>query len=185
MANQGPDDPDRVKWLHEMAREDAHREHDRTDRFLDQLNESAIKGADSALRACLLINGGAAVSVLAFIGGLASRDVIGVSQLKPIADSLVPFALGVVAAVVGMGLSYLVHYLGWEHRASQTRIWEHPWLIPGKNTQRIFYLRNTVHGLAAVVGVASAVFFVCGVFAVRNSVENIRSAAYTQVPSAS
>jgi hypothetical protein len=39
-----------------------------------------------------------------------------------------------------------------------------------------------LHALAALVGVASVVFFVCGILAVRNSVEHIPPAAHTQAP---
>ena len=52
---------------------------------------------------------------------LASKDAvaIGSSGFKPVADSLVPFASGVVAAVVGMALSYLAHLLTvWEARSA-------------------------------------------------------------------
>jgi hypothetical protein len=95
MTDQNPIEPDRAKWLHEMMRDDAHREHDRANSFFEQMNDSSIKSSQIVFRACLLINGGAAVSVLAFIGGLASKELVGVSQFKPAADSLVPFAFGV------------------------------------------------------------------------------------------
>ena len=39
--------------------------------FFKQVNEAAIKTGENTFRACLLINGGAEISVLAFIGGLA------------------------------------------------------------------------------------------------------------------
>jgi hypothetical protein len=108
MTDQKSDEPD---WRSVVVRDEARRAHDRADSFFEQVNEAAIKNGESAFRACLLINGGAAVSVLAFIGSLASKDVIGVSQLASVADSLILFALGVVAAVVGMALSYVVNYL--------------------------------------------------------------------------
>ena len=96
MTDQNPSEPD---WRSGVVRDEARRAHDRADSFFEQVNEAVIKNGESAFRACLLINGGAAVSVLAFIGRLASKDVIGVSQLASVADSLILFALGVVAAV--------------------------------------------------------------------------------------
>jgi hypothetical protein len=93
VTDQKPDEPD---WRYRMAREDAQRQHDRIDSFFDKLNDATLKSSDAALRACLLVNGGVAVSVLAFIGGLLSKGLIeDPRQLKPIADSLVPFAWGV------------------------------------------------------------------------------------------
>jgi hypothetical protein len=180
MVNQSSNEPD---WRHEMAREDAHRAHDQLNDFFKQQNESAIKSSETTLRACLLINGGAAVSVLAFIGGLVSKELIGVAQLKPVADSLVLFACGVVAAVCGMGLSYLVHYLTLAQQYSQTTLWESPWQNPGKHTKLFSILRNLLHALAALAAVASVVFFLFGIFAVRDAVEHIPPpATHAKVP---
>jgi hypothetical protein len=92
------------KWAHELKREDAQRAWDRLDAQFDKINEAAIKAADAALRAGLLINGGAAVSVLAFIGSLATKELIAVPQLSRVAGSLEIFAFGVAAAVSGLGL---------------------------------------------------------------------------------
>ena len=181
MIDQKPDEPD---WRYVTARDEARRAHDRADGFFEQVNEAAIKNGESAFRACLLINGGAAVSVLAFIGSLASKDVIGVSQLAAVANSLILFALGVVAAVVGMALSYFVNYLTAEQARSFAHIWEHPWVVPGKNTGFLGRLKAVLHVITVLVGVASVVFFVCGIFAVRNSVEHIQPAAHTQAPGA-
>jgi hypothetical protein len=181
MTDQKPDEPD---WRYVAAREEARRAHDRADGFFKQVNEAAIKNGESAFRACLLINGGAAVSVLAFIGSLASKDVIGVSQLASVANSLILFALGVVAAVVGMALSYVVNYLTAEGAGSSKRIWEYPWVVPGERTVWLARLKPGLHWLTLLVGVASVVFFVCGIFAVRNSVKHILPATHTQAPSA-
>jgi hypothetical protein len=177
MTDQKLDEPD---WRFVMAREEARRTHDRADGFFKQVNEAAIKTGEGTFRACLLINGGAAVSALAFIGSLASKDVIGVSQLAAVADSLIVFAAGAVAAVAGMALSYLVNYLTAEQAGSLAHIWEHPWIVPGKHTGFLGWLKAGLHVLTVLVGVASVVFFVCGISAVRNSVEHIPPATHTQ-----
>jgi hypothetical protein len=180
MTDQKTDEPN---WRHVMAREDAHRAHDRIDSFSDKLNDATLRSSEVALRACLLINGGAAVSVLAFIGGLLSKGLIeDPRQLKPVADSLVPFAWGVGLAVLGMGFSYAVNLLTALYTNSRTKTWAHPWSEPGKKTKRIGIARNSFHALAALAGVASVVFFVCGIFAVRKSVEHIQPAALSASP---
>jgi hypothetical protein len=182
MTDQQPDEPN---WRFVMAREDALREFNRTDSFFDKLNDATLKSSESALRACLLINGGAAVSVLAFIGGLLSKGLIeDPQQLKPVADSLVPFAWGVSLAVLGMGLSYAVNFLTGQYMNSKTKTWAHPWSEPGEKTWIWGVLRDLTHVVAALAGVASVVVFVSGIFAVRNSVEHIPPASHTQAPSA-
>jgi hypothetical protein len=182
MTDQKPNEPD---WRYVAARDEARRAHDREDGFFEQVNEAAIKNGESAFRACLLINGGAAISVLAFIGSLASKDVIGVPQLAAVANSLILFAFGVIAAVAGMALSYFVNYFTAEWARSFAHIWEHPWVVPGKNTGFLGWLKAVLHVITVLVGVASVVFFVCGIFAVRNSVKHLPPPANsTQAPSA-
>ena len=123
------------------------------------MNELNIKSSEITLRTCFLINGGAAVSVLAFIGGLELKGLIGAPQLSLIADSLIMFAFGVVAAVAGMGLSYVVHYLTGLHVASMEKVWEHPWVKPGKRTRLFGILKaSEMHAFAVFVAISSVVF---------------------------
>lgn len=64
------------------------------------------------LRMAMLINGGAAISVLAFIGGLASRDKVPRQAITQTAPTIVWFASG-VAATLSMGLAYFTNlYVG-------------------------------------------------------------------------
>jgi hypothetical protein len=190
MTDQIPPGPD---WRQVMARDDAHRAHDKLDAFVERLDTAAIKSSEKALGACLVINGGAAIAVLSFIGGLASKDTIAIggSDFKPVADSLVPFAFGVVAAVAGMALAYSAHFLTVLQARSHTKTTEVSkttgkiiWVKPGEKTWIWSVCRYSTHALAGLAGVASVVFFACGIFAVRNSVEHIKPAPPTQAPSA-
>ena len=70
-----------------------------------KLLEGTIGMAASALKAALVINGGAAVAVLAFLGTLSHDANYGAFPL-----CLLLFALGVLFASVGSGLAYLVQY---------------------------------------------------------------------------
>jgi hypothetical protein len=74
MTDAAPPPFEYQKWAHEMKREDAQRAFDLFSSRFDWINKAAVKASDAALRAALLINGGAAVSVLAFIGSLAQRS---------------------------------------------------------------------------------------------------------------
>jgi hypothetical protein len=190
MTDQKPDEPN---WRYVMAREDAHRAYDKHAAFVERLDTAAIKSSEVALGACLVINGGAAIAVLSFIGGLASKDTItiGGSDFKPVADSLEPFAFGVVAAVAGMALAYLAHLMTVVHAESHTRVMEASktsgriiWLKPGPRTRIWHVLRIISHVLAFLAGAASVVFFVCGILAVRAAVEHIGPAVHTQAPGA-
>ena len=164
---------DQQKWLLEIKRQDAQHAFERWDSLFDGLNDAAIKIADSALRAAMLINGGAAVSVLAFIGGIAAKDLITVSQLSQVASSLVLFALGVAAAVVGMGLSYVTHFLGAGRIGSLKRQPEYPFVVEGPKTKRYERMIFATHLLAFVAGLASIGFFVAGIYSMRDAIAHL------------
>jgi hypothetical protein len=66
--------------------------------------KAVISAGQSAIKASLLLNGGAAVALLTFISHLATIKPEKVSQFAP---SIVPFAFGALAIVVTAGLTYL------------------------------------------------------------------------------
>jgi hypothetical protein len=67
------------KWVCEQVRAEARRAHDRFAELHLALSESAINSSELTLRTAVLINGGAAISVLAFTSGLAAQGRIGIS----------------------------------------------------------------------------------------------------------
>jgi hypothetical protein len=97
--------------LHRENMEQARRAHDSLDEFSLSTNDSTIKSADAVLRNCLLINGGAAVAILAFVGAVISKGAESHKIIGDIAGGLTYFAWGVIASVVALGLSYIVHFL--------------------------------------------------------------------------
>jgi hypothetical protein len=91
--------------------DDAKKVHDRYHDAWIKANEAAVTTGTLALRTLVLINGGAAITVLTFIG-----NVIKVGQLKTgaslvgISNALVTFALGVALATLAIGIGYVVNY---------------------------------------------------------------------------
>jgi hypothetical protein len=165
---------DNQKWLHEMMQRDAHREHDKLADYQQAINEAAMKGADAALRAVLLINGGAAVSVLAFIGGLAAQSRIKLEQLNMVANSLGWFAAGVATAVAGMGLAYLTNYIASMVEKSLEKSWQPPYARPGTRTPRLRRCKVAVHIVTVVIGLTSLALFVYGVLDVKDAISHLR-----------
>jgi hypothetical protein len=151
------------------------RAHDRLDAFLAAINDSTVKSADAVLRNCLLINGGAAVAILAFMGALSSKNSGSGKIIEDIADGLTYFAWGVIAAVAALGLSYIVHFATYKHAASQNKVWENPYLTPGKSTPYWAGLKIGLHVVAVVLAVVSGVLFVIGLFAVKHAVTSFPS----------
>jgi hypothetical protein len=168
--------------LDELAQRDAHHTQGHVNEFHRSLNEAAIKWAETALRSALLINGGAAVSVLAFIGVLAAQSRIKFDQLHAVAHSLVLFAFGVVAAVVAMVLASLTNFFAAEIEGSFVRLAQPPFIVPGKRTRGFVYLKMIIHVAALLVGIFSIAFFLWGVFDVKNAITHLRDAMPPQNP---
>src|ERR1700688_2917097 len=98
------------KWLHGLKREDAKRAHDANRDFHSDVNKEAVGTANLTLRTLVLINGGAAIAVLTFLGGVAAKDKVDFAQVGLVAGTIKWFAFGVALAVFGMALSYLTHF---------------------------------------------------------------------------
>jgi hypothetical protein len=76
-----------------------------------ELFRSVITAGSSALRSATLINGGAAVALLAFLGSPNAKN-----QQAAFALSLAIFAFGVFAASAAEGLRYLTQKMGSDAR---------------------------------------------------------------------
>jgi hypothetical protein len=103
LSDQQPTSLDYQKWIYEIHRSDAIRAHENEDKFSEQTNEAAISTGNLTLRMAMLINGGAAVALLAFIGGLLSKDKGTYGHVSEIAASLMWFGWGVLLSVAGIG----------------------------------------------------------------------------------
>ena len=95
---------------HSERKHERNLEHYKAQQLFDvEMFRSVIGYGQAALKSAILINGGAAVALLAFIGNIWAKGV------RPdVADSLtngiVLFASGVLAAAVGTGGSYFTQY---------------------------------------------------------------------------
>ena len=161
------------KWRHELKLEDARRAFDSIDAYTDKANEAAIKSSEAVLRACLFVNGGAAIAILSFIANLASKDSAILAGLLSIAGSLGYFAWGVVAALVGYELAYLTHYTTASYNISRPKIFDYPYSKEGEKTKVISRVRNTVHICAVLAAIASVGLFVWGLISVKDAIVNL------------
>jgi hypothetical protein len=118
-------------------------------------------------------NWGAAVSVLAFIGSLATKELVAVSQLSRVASSLVVFAYGVAAAVMGLGLSYLTHFFEAVSIASLKRTAEFPFMTPTKASKRNLWFRGSAHVLAVIAFFVCIGCFIFGMISVRDAIVHL------------
>lgn len=77
-----------------------------------EILRSAMDSAREMIKACLLINSGAAVALLAFTGQLLTKDTYHalITELLP---SLNWFVAGIVGAILAHGMSYTTNLLFW------------------------------------------------------------------------
>lgn len=69
-----------------------------------EMFRSVIQSGQNALKSALLMNGGASIALLAYIGKLTEAQQ---ARIPAFADALVIFVLGVLAIVVASGSTYL------------------------------------------------------------------------------
>ena len=167
MANESPPPPpakeqiELQKRIYEQGIQAAQRAHDRSNEFARQINEAAVNAANLTLRMALLINGGAAVVLLTFVGNLAAEEQ------RAVAATLDWFAWGVAAAIAGLACAYFTnHGLAVQER-SKTFTDNPPYVINGANTKRWSYLVLVFRVLAIIVGSGSVVLFLVGTLSVR------------------
>jgi hypothetical protein len=175
MSNQQQapsDDPEykQALWTHEQNQRLAERAHEYNTEFFHRTNESSIKNAESTVKAAMLINGGAAVSLLAFIGGLTAQGKVPLGELHVFAGCLVWFASGVALAAGMSGFAYFTNYCIAGHAIRMSRTWDSPYLVETPQSTRWKRLAVGFHFAAIATGVASLVVFVCGMISVRNAI---------------
>lgn len=105
--------------------------------------KSVILAGQNAIRTAFLMNGGAAVALLAFLGALSSTNP---NQLKVFAPSLLIFTWGVFFVGLTSGFTYLCQWFyGYE------AVW----------SQKVGFILNI---LCIVIGLSSFGLFICGAF---------------------
>ena len=154
----------------------AERAHDNHYAFREQSNGAAIESANVALRAFTLINGGAAVAMLALLGALSDR-VTG-EQLVLLAIPLSKFASGVAAGALAAGLAYLTNYSATSEAAHTLLTPKYPFIEETKQSKRWARAYTGFILIAIVAAFASLGFFVFGMLGVIDAMETV----FTAVP---
>jgi hypothetical protein len=134
------------------------------------VNEAAIKAGETAIKTLMLVNGGAAVSVLAFIGGLVGQGRVTVKQMTDVSSSLLWFVAGVALAAVALAFSYFTNFGHVNLGRSKLHTWQHPYVIDGPTTNRWWWWSLIFHSFAIAAAVLSLVAFVVGAIDVRASI---------------
>lgn len=161
----------------ELNERHGQRAHDSLDKHFEETNRATINAGQAALRMAVLVNGGAAVSVLAFIGQLVGQGRVTVTQLTDVASSLMFFAFGVAVAGASMGFTYFTGYCQTASMARSTKKWQHPYVEPTRRSRAWSIAGSTFQVCAVVAGLAALLLFIYGMLDVRDSVARLGRAS--------
>ncbi|WJY20680.1 hypothetical protein QTA57_12680 [Fontisubflavum oceani] len=153
------------KELITLERELALREHERNHQLATEFRKAALDSAAIAIRSLILVNGGAVVALLAFVGAIESQQSTEI-QSSNMADPILSFAIGVGLSVVTAVLAYVVNLLDGDITYEVNLTWKHPYIEEKPGAKRLRGSRGIAHILAIISGVLALIAFFCGVFSV-------------------
>lgn len=155
------------RWQYEQKRA-AERAHDKHTDFLFRMNEAANIAANNGLRALIIINGGAVIAFLAFIGHLiAIEDREYVNSLDALSSPLIYFAWGIALGAIAMVGAYLATYLTAFSAHLEEYIYEHPYTRSTGKSKCVGSIASAVQIIALIVAISSLVIFVLGIYEIR------------------
>lgn len=152
-------------------KESASRQHEVTAEVGRKARDSAVEHASQALKSVLLINGGAAIAILAFVGGaLDAENKIGSEELVGLVNALAWFAWGAAAAVFAMTLSFgsLFSAARWNQEMIRTQ--DFPYIEETPASKRWEVLSNGFLVCATAAGLWSLISFLCGIWSIKAAI---------------
>ncbi len=155
---------------HEQNVATARRAHDAELEFGINTNEAAIDAANLALRALLIINGGAAIALLAFIGNLVPAlqgEYATLPKIIPAFTPLMWFAFGVAGTAIAMFFAYFTNYSYAIASVDRIRNYEHPYIHETQKSQTLVTLGTVFQWFAIILSLAALIFFMIGVVEVN------------------
>ncbi|MBO9400444.1 hypothetical protein [Shimia sp. R9_3] len=153
----------------EIELEHALRAHDRNDSMIADSRKAAIESANIAIRSILLVNGGAVVALLAFIGTIESGNSEAVNAIEFVA-ALRLFSYGVGFAATTAALAYLINMLDTDLLSDTRYTWKNPFVEAQPSQKWLLRVRTTLHLLALLLAVLTLISFFSGVSAISGAV---------------
>ncbi|UWR79550.1 hypothetical protein K4K97_13185 [Phaeobacter inhibens] len=164
---------DREKLLYDLNIEYAKRAHDLNRQTSSEFSRAAIESANVTIRAFILVNGGAVVALLAFIGALEATEAGGEAKIDELILPLLLFSFGVGSSIVTAALAYLVNMLDHDITNSVQLTWEHPYVQDDDDAERLRRRRQRFHKVAITIALITVFLFFAGVFTVANAISNL------------
>jgi hypothetical protein len=151
----------------------AERAHDTETAFGAATNAAAVKSAEEAIKAAMLINGGSSVAMLAFIGTLVSQHVLSAEQLVNVTKPLLYFGAGVAASMFASAASYFTNLMIAGSSNRRERSYAEPFLRTTTNSKRHTILGELFRWLGVLSVAASIGCFILGLVAAQSAFCNL------------
>ena len=170
--SEQPTEPD-VSIPYDLNIKEAQRAHDSEKEFWLRTNDATINAGNLALRALLIINGGAAIALLAFIGNFVPvlpGEYAGLPKIHPSITPMMWFALGVFASVMAMVFAYCTNYLYITAAGERICNFKHPYV---HDTDKFEMWRNigiVTHFITVALAVLSIIIFILGIYEVNEMI---------------
>ncbi len=162
MTNSSTTDRD---WeVYKNNQELAQSAHKENEEFVNFANKSALDLSAHAIKALILINGGAAVAMLSFAAAVTSKGNALNLDIHAIVNGLTWFAAGTGSAAFCALLAYVVMYMQAAEASQVKYIWEHPYIENKPKRKTLRRIHAVVHISAVVAAIASFVCFSLGVW---------------------
>ncbi len=129
-----------------------------SDQLHGDLLRASLESASRALQALVLVNGGAAVALVAFLGSLAAANIPANSPraayIGYAAEALVWSGKGLMIALVTLAIAYMVNMMAAEAHRSRRRTIEYPYVIdtPASSRWTIWSLSLNIVGVIYFFG---------------------------------
>jgi hypothetical protein len=156
----------------ELNRELALRAHEENRQRQTDARKAAIDSANVAIRALLLVNGGAVVALLAFIGAMEAGESAAIS-LDSLVEPVWFFAIGTGLSAVVSALAYLVNMFDSDIISSVKLTWQHPYVEKKPVAWWLFRSRTVVFCIAFLLAVGSLVSFFLGIWSVTSAIQHL------------
>ena len=157
-----PNDPtEREKWEWEKITHIAERAHDREHDFY--------------VRTVHLINGAAAITLLAFIGNIVSSEEIGKSfNIGELTDPLIWFVWGTALATLAVGFAFFSNRAMVESSRNRKERYDEIPYVAETAKSKLWMKWTYALQVAAMISTSAALgFFIYGMFEIRNVITNL------------
>ena len=139
------DDDSLEKWKVEMERHKCELEVWKTDYQYSMIKYQQVNiQGQAAMKAALLINGGASVAMLAFIGTAMNNDTNSL-LLSKLCSSMLMFIVGVLSVALAFGVTYLAGFKAASKTETDTD-------QSGKKTFKLWSILNNIAITLVVIG---------------------------------